>query len=144
MTAVRRGLAGALLCVAPALAQDPAPKLSIPYEMFTLDNGLQVILHKDARLPVVAVNTWYHVGSSREEAGRTGFAHLFEHLMFEGSKNVPEGMFDQWLEAAGGSNNASTSEDRTNYYEHAPSNALDLALFLEADRMATLLDAAGP
>jgi zinc protease len=112
--------------------------------MFTLPNGLQVILHQDRRLPVVAVNTWYHVGSSREEPGRTGFAHLFEHLMFEGSKNVPEGMFDRWLEAAGGSNNASTSEDRTNYYEDAPSNALDLALFLEADRMATLLDAAGP
>ena len=135
------------LCVSPGVLAQPAPAsstLSIPYEMFTLENGLRVILHQDRRLPVVAVNTWYHVGSGREEPGRTGFAHLFEHLMFEGSKNVPEGMFDRWLEAAGGSNNASTSEDRTNYYEDAPSNALDLALFLEADRMGTLLQVAGP
>ncbi|HEX5041835.1 MAG TPA: pitrilysin family protein [Candidatus Polarisedimenticolaceae bacterium] len=143
MVSVPRVLAGLLLFL-PTLAQEAAPKLSIPYEMFTLPNGLQVILHQDRRLPVVAVNTWYHVGSGREEPGRTGFAHLFEHLMFEGSRNVPEGMFDRWLEAAGGSNNASTTEDRTNYYEDAPSNALDLALFLEADRMATLLEVAGP
>jgi zinc protease len=146
MTRARWMLALALCVVPPALAQapPPAPTLSIPYEMFTLENGLRVILHQDRRLPVVAVNTWYHVGSGREEPGRTGFAHLFEPLMFEGSKNVPEGMFDRWLEAAGGSNNASTSEDRTNYYEDAPSNALDLALFLEADRMGTLLEVAGP
>ena len=133
----------ALLCASAARAQG-AGSLALPYEMFTLPNGLHVILHQDRRLPLVAVNTWYHVGSAREEAGRTGFAHLFEHLMFEGSKNVPEGMFDRWLEAAGGSNNASTTEDRTNYYEDAPSNALDLTLFLEADRMATLLEVAGP
>lgn len=113
--------------------------IEVPYEQFTLSNGLNVILHKDATIPRVSVNVWYHVGSGSEEPGRTGFAHLFEHLLFEGSQHVPEGKFDQWLEAAGASNNGSTTEDRTNYYEDLPSNALDLALFLESDRMGYLL-----
>ena len=94
--------------------------------------------------PTVSVNVWYHVGSGSEKPGRTGFAHLFEHLMFEGSKNVPEGAFDTWLEAAGGNNNGSTTNDRTNYYIDVPSNALELALFLESDRMGYLLDTMTP
>ena len=77
-------------------------EISVSYEQFTLPNGLNVILHEDHTTPMVAVNIWYHVGSAREVLGRTGFAHLFEHIMFEGSGHVPEGMFDEWLEAAGG------------------------------------------
>jgi len=111
----------------------------IPYTQFTLANGLDVIVHRDASLPVVSVNVWYHVGSKNERPGRTGFAHLFEHIMFEGSQHVPEGEFDNLLEGAGGLNNGSTSNDRTNYWENVPSNALELALWLEADRMGFLL-----
>ena len=92
----------------------------------------------------MAVNTWYHVGSANERPGRTGFAHLFEHLMFEGSKHVKEGEFDTLLEAAGGNNNGSTENDRTNYIIDVPSNALELALFLESDRMGYLLDTMSP
>ena len=114
------------------------------YRLFRLDNGLTVILHQDRKVPVVSVNMWYHVGSANEKPGRTGFAHLFEHLMFEGSKHVKEGQFDKWLEAAGGNNNGSTDNDRTNYYEDVPSNALELALFLESDRMGYLLDPLSP
>ena len=115
-----------------------AQDIVVPYEQFTLPNGLNVILHKDNTVPRVSVNMWYHVGSGSEKPGRTGFAHLFEHILFEGSQHVPEGKFDQWLEAAGADNNGSTTEDRTNYYEDLPSNALDLALFLESDRMGYL------
>jgi zinc protease len=111
----------------------------IAYEKYTLPNGLEVILHEDHSVPVVAVNTWYHVGSGDEQRGRTGFAHLFEHIMFMGSEHVPQGAFDQWLEAAGGDNNGSTTEDRTGYYEAMPANALPLALWLDADRMGFLL-----
>ncbi len=131
-------LAGAL----PATAQTDT--LRVPYTRFTLDNGLEVVLHRDASTPFVSVNTWYHVGSAREKPGRTGFAHLFEHLMFEGSGHVPEGAIDEWIEEAGGNTNGSTTEDRTNYYVDAASNALELALYLDADRMATLLDAMSP
>jgi zinc protease len=143
---VTTALAVALTCAAlPARAQSPSPaRLMVPYEMFTLPNGLRVILHQDRSVPQVAVNVWYHVGSSHEKPGRTGFAHLFEHLMFEGSGNVAEGLFDTLLEAAGGSNNGSTNADRTNYYETVPSNALDLALYLESDRMGYLLDVVTP
>src|SRR5712671_3119697 len=109
-------------------------QLRVNYRRFILPDGLNVILHEDHSLPTVSVNLWYHVGSSREKPGRTGFAHLFEHLMFEGSANVSYGKFDEWLEAAGGDNNASTAADRTNYYENGPSNALELMLFLESDR----------
>jgi zinc protease len=116
-----------------------AQKIKVPYEQFTLPNGLNVILHQDKTIPRISVNVWYFVGSGNERPGRTGFAHLFEHILFEGSKNVPEGKFDEWLEAAGANNNGSTTEDRTNYYEDLPSNALDLALFLESDRMGFLL-----
>jgi zinc protease len=133
----------ALLAV-PLGAQAPAPALQVPYRQFTLANGLNVILHQDKSVPAVSVNVWYHVGSANEKPGRTGFAHLFEHLMFEGSKNVKEGVFDTLLESAGGNNNGSTNNDRTNYYEDLPSNALELALYLESDRMAYLLDTMTP
>ena len=135
-------VAGAL-AVAMALALPASggaqAKLEIPNEKYTLPNGLQVILHQDRSVPYVGVNVWYHVGSGDERPGRTGFAHLFEHILFMGSENVPEGAFDRWLEAAGGNNNGSTNVDRTNYYESMPSNALPLALWLEADRMGWLL-----
>ena len=134
-------LALLVLVAAPAT---PASRISVPYEMFRLPNGLTVIVHEDHSAPVVSVNCWYHVGSGRETPGRTGFAHLFEHLMFEGSKNVPEGAFDRWLEAVGGDNNGSTQVDRTNYYENAPANALEMPLFLESDRMGFLLDILTP
>ena len=131
-----------LLTAVPIAAQ--SPPLQVPYQMFRLANGLTVILHRDTSVPVVAVNVWYHVGSANEKPGRTGFAHLFEHLMFEGSKHVKEGEFDTLLEAAGGNNNGSTTDDRTNYVIDVPSNALELALFLESDRMGYLLDTMSP
>jgi zinc protease len=133
----------AVLAGAVVLGAD-TPSLRVPYTEFTLPNGLHVILHRDTSVPVVAVNVWYHVGSANERPGRTGFAHLFEHLMFEGSKHVPEGAFDEWLEAAGGSNNGSTTPDRTNYYIDVPANGLELALMVESDRMAYLLDTMSP
>jgi zinc protease len=111
---------------------------SLPYRSFTLANGLRVSVHEDATLPLVCVNLWYRVGSKDEHVGRTGFAHLFEHLMFEGSANVPPGRFDEWLEEAGGTNNGSTTPDRTNYWILVPSGAFELALFLESDRMGWL------
>ncbi|MCC7417106.1 MAG: insulinase family protein [Acidobacteria bacterium] len=135
-------LLGVLLLSAPAFAQ--APRLELPYTQFTLPDGLRVILHEDHSVPIVSVNVWYHVGSARERPGRTGFAHLFEHLMFMGSGHVKPGQFDEWLEGAGGTNNGSTTSDRTNYWITVPSNALELALFLESDRMGYLLDAMTP
>jgi zinc protease len=111
----------------------------IEFEKYELPNGLQVILHEDRSVPLVSVNTWFLVGSGDEDPGRTGFAHLFEHIMFMGSQHVPVGMFDVWLESAGANNNGSTTEDRTNYYEDLPANALPLALWLDADRMGWLL-----
>jgi len=130
----------ACLATAPMAAQQPGGRITVPYQTFTLPNGLNVILHEDHSVPVVSVNVWYYAGSANEKPGRTGFAHLFEHLMFEGSGHVKEGQFDNLLEAAGGDNNASTANDRTNYYINVPSNALDLALYLESDRMGYLLD----
>ena len=116
-------------------------RIDLPFQRFTLPNGLQVIVHEDHSVPIVAVNLWYRVGSKDEHPGRTGLAHLFEHLMFEGSAHVPAGQFDELLESAGGINNGSTATDRTNYWETVPADALELALFLEADRMGGLLDA---
>jgi zinc protease len=136
-----------LACASGVYAQQPAStpkKIEVAYTQFTLPNGLRVILHEDHSVPIATVNTWFHVGSAREKPGRTGFAHLFEHLMFMGSGHVKPGEFDEWLEAAGGENNASTANDRTNYYINVPSNALDLALFLESDRMGYLLDTMTP
>ena len=113
---------------------------SIPFEKYSLSNGLDVILQEDHSLPTVAVNVWYHVGSKDEEPGRTGFAHLFEHVMFEGSKHHNRNYFEP-LQKAGGELNGSTALDRTNYWENVPSNYLELALWLESDRMGFLLDA---
>jgi zinc protease len=114
---------------------------TIAFEKSSLPNGLEVILSEDHRLPMVAVNLWYHVGPANEEAGRTGFAHLFEHMMFQGSKHVPGQTHFRLLEGAGASDyNGTTDFDRTNYYETLPSNQLELALWLESDRMGYLLD----
>lgn len=114
--------------------------LSIPFEQTTLANGLDVIVHQDRRVPLAAVNVWYHVGSKDERPGLTGLAHLFEHLMFEGSEHQPGGFFPP-LQHAGASINGSTSTDRTNYWELVPATALELALWMEADRMGWLLPA---
>jgi zinc protease len=133
-----------LIILVSSVAAAQEVRISVPYTRFVLPDGLNVILHEDHTTPMVSVNCWYHVGSSREKPGRTGFAHLFEHLMFMGSLHAPEGKFDEWLEAAGGDNNGSTTEDRTNYYEDAPVNALELPLFLESDRMGYLVNAMTP
>lgn len=123
----------------PSRADVPVPE--IPFEKITLDNGLEVILSQDDRLPLVAVNIWYHVGGGNEVPGRSGFAHLFEHIMFQGSRNVPEDAFFPILEAAGAPMvNGTTDFDRTNYFETVPANQLELALWLESDRMGFLLD----
>ncbi|TMQ69145.1 MAG: insulinase family protein [Candidatus Eisenbacteria bacterium] len=113
--------------------------LNVPVETFTLKNGLRVAVHEDHSVPLVAVNVWYHVGSGREVKGRTGFAHLFEHIMFQGSKNVGDDQHFAIVQEAGGTANGSTNADRTNYFEMVPSNDLETALWLEADRMGTLL-----
>jgi zinc protease len=139
---MKRLLLLSFLVVSVATATDT--RINVPYTRFTLPNGLTVILHEDHTTPTTSVNVYYHVGSGREKPGRTGFAHLFEHLMFEGSGHVPEGKFDVWLETTGGDNNGSTNSDRTNYWINIPRNALELALFLESDRMGYLLNAMTP
>src|SRR5271163_3484972 len=146
---------GAVVCAFLALAtlsvsvpvmgaETKAAALKIPdlkYEKYTLPNGLVVILREDHRLPLVAVDLWYHVGPVNEKAGRTGFAHLFEHMMFEGSEHVGEKAHFKYLEGAGATDiNGTTNYDRTNYFETVPSNQLDLALWLESDRMGFLLE----
>src|SRR6266700_1794203 len=124
-------------------APKPAP-LEVPqlkFEKYKLQNGLVVILSEDHRLPMVAVNLWYHVGPANELPGRTGFAHLFEHMMFEGSRHVPGSSHAHYLKAAGASDfNGTTDFDRTNYFETLPSSQLELALWLESDRMGYLPD----
>jgi zinc protease len=140
-------LAAAAVPPRPAAAQAPAGGAArleaprIPHQKFTLANGLTVILHEDHSAPVATVSVHYKVGSKHEKPGRTGFAHLFEHIMFEGSQNVPEGSFDKYLEAAGANNNGTTDNDRTLYYESMPANALETALWLESDRLGFLLPA---
>src|SRR5688572_985660 len=114
--------------------------MDLPYTKRTLDNGLDVLVHEDHHVPIVAVNLWYHVGSKNERPGRTGFAHLFEHLMFEGSAHHNQGYFPP-LQRAGALLNGSTNADRTNYWEVVPTSALDLALWMESDRMGYLLPA---
>ncbi len=142
---VAAGTAGAQAAKSKTVPPGQSPELRIDYTEDQLPNGLKVIYHVDRTTPVAAVLLWYNVGSKHEQPGRTGFAHLFEHMMFNGSKNVPKGQHAALLEAAGarGGNdiNGTTSWDRTNYFEQLPSNQLELALWLEADRMATLLDA---
>ncbi|MDB5205021.1 MAG: peptidase, partial [Flavisolibacter sp.] len=116
-------------------------ELIIPYEKYLLPNGLTVIVHEDHSDPVVHVDVTYHVGSGREQIGKSGFAHFFEHMMFMGSDNAPEKLHDNITVGSGGSNNGSTNRDRTNYYETVPKNALEPILWLEADRMGFLVDA---
>ena len=138
----RRLLAAALLLSAaalPGLATAQSAPIRVPHVIDTLENGLTLIVHEDHSAPVVTVNTWRHVGSGDEALGRTGFAHLFEHLMFMGSEHAPYPQFDRLLEAAGANNNGSTNNDRTNYYEEGPANALPLMLWLEADRTGWFL-----
>ncbi|MDX9947397.1 MAG: pitrilysin family protein [Bacteroidales bacterium] len=124
-----------LLFSMTACRREPADSLNIEYEKYVMPNGLQVILHTDHSDPMIAYVIMYHVGSSREVPGRTGFAHLFEHLLFTGSENVKPGEFDMILEASGGSNNGFTSRDITTYFEEFPKNALEKVLWLESDRM---------
>jgi zinc protease len=130
----------AVPAVLPAQAARPSGVINIPFEKYTLPNGLTVILSPNQSTPTVSVDVWYHVGSKNESKGRTGFAHLFEHVMFTGSGNVPYGLHDRLTEGVGGGNNGSTTQDRTNYYENIPSNYLESALWLESDRMGFLLD----
>jgi zinc protease len=123
------------------LAEHLSHAPEIRYERYKLANGLEVLLHEDHKLPIVGVDIWYHVGPVKERAGRTGFAHLFEHMMFEGSKHVGEKAHIKYLEAAGATDiNGTTSFDRTNYFETVPANQLETALWLESDRMGFLLD----
>jgi zinc protease len=129
----------ALAATLAAPCQGQATRLSVPTIVDTLENGLTLIVHEDHSVPNVAVNVWYMVGSGDEKPGRTGFAHLFEHLMFMGSVNAEYPAFDRLLEAAGANNNGSTTNDRTNYYEEGPANSLPLMLWLEADRMGWFL-----
>lgn len=129
---------------APVLARSQGTgggdAIHIPFQRYTLPNGLNVILSVDRTIPQAAVDVWYHVGSKNEVPGRTGFAHMFEHVMFTGSGHVPYGMHDRLTEGVGGNNNGSTSNDRTNYFENVPSNYVESALWLESDRMGFLLD----
>jgi len=135
-----------LACTAAVQRPTPTPSgssasaIKIPFESYTLPNGLTVILAPDHTTPTVAVDVWYHVGSKNETVGRTGFAHLFEHVMFTGSGHVPYGLHDKLTEGIGGSNNGTTSNDRTTYYETVPSNYLEDQMWLESDRMGFLLD----
>src|SRR5271156_2147286 len=135
----------ALVCTLAGAADLPPSKpLKVPelkVEKYTLPNGLDVILYENHKLPLVAVDLWYHVGPVNEKVGRTGFAHLFEHMMFEGSEHVGEKAHFKYLEGAGATDiNGTTSYDRTNYFETLPSNQLELALWLESDRMGFLLE----
>ncbi len=136
------GAAGGVAQAAPAAKSAPAPDIAIPdiaYTKFVLKNGLTLLVHEDHKAPVVAVNTWYHVGSKNEKAGKTGFAHLFEHLMFSGSENFNKTYINA-MERIGATNlNGTTNQDRTNYFENVPTSMLDYALFAESDRMGHLL-----
>ena len=148
MTTRRRVLSALALVLTISLCQpvlgqkksSASDSINIPFETYKLPNGLTVILSEDHTTPTVAVDVWYHVGSKNEMPGRTGFAHLFEHVMFTGSGHVPYGLHDKLTEGVGGGNNGSTNNDRTNYYETIPSNYLETALWLESDRMGFLLD----
>src|SRR5262245_45022652 len=134
-------LLAAVGCPAPLTRENEVPSVKLEFEKYTLPNGLEVILHRDPRLPIAAVNLWYHVGPANETAGRTGFAHLFEHMMFQASGHVGSDQYFKLLEGAGASFiNGTTDFDRTNYMEDVPANQLELALWLESDRMGFLLD----
>lgn len=133
-----RRLAAILSLSGVALSASLAPAQDVAYEKYSLPNGMTVILHEDHSLPVVAVNTWYHVGAKDEPPGRSGFAHLFEHLMFMGTRRVAGNQFDVLMETGGGSNNATTSFDRTNYFSSGPASLLPTLLWLDADRLEDL------
>ena len=134
-----KSLRSLALLALPLLASAQGINIEIPYVKFVLPNGLTVIVHEDHKAPIVCVNVWYHVGSKNEKAGKTGFAHLFEHLMFNGSENANDDYF-QFMERIGATElNGTTSNDRTNYFQNVPTNALDLTLFVESDRMGHLL-----
>ena len=131
--------AGALaLALGGQAAASPAA-IDIPFEQFTLDNGLTVVVHEDRKAPIVSVNVWYHVGSKDERPGRTGFAHLFEHLMFQGSEHFNDEFFGPFEQVGTTDQNGTTSFDRTNYFQNVPTTALDMALWMESDRMGHLL-----
>jgi zinc protease len=138
MTRLRLACVALVLLATGAAAAD---LIRIPFQSTTLPNGLTLVLAPDHTTPTVAVDIWYHVGSKNEVRGRTGFAHLFEHMMFTGSGHVPYGLQDKLTEGVGGGNNATTSNDRTNYFDTVPANYLESALWIEADRMGFLLDA---
>ena len=142
MRSMLRGLVGVLILAwVPVLAQAKGPEINLNYETFTLSNGLRVIVHEDRKAPIVAISIWYHVGSRDEPAGKTGFAHLFEHLMFNGSENY-DGEWFEAMQAIGATGlNGTTWLDRTNYFQSVPTPALDYALWLESDRMGHLLGA---
>ena len=127
------------LLIAPGTLAGQAGAGAVGYESFTLPNGFRVIYSEDHTTPIVTVDVWYDVGSRNERPGRSGFAHLFEHLMFEGSAHAPKGLHSHLIESAGGQDNASTAEDRTNYFATVPSNYLNVVLWLEADRMRSLV-----
>src|SRR5690242_11297521 len=132
-------MVAALLLLGLSFARPARAQAShIAYEAFTLPNGLRVLYSEDHSDPIVSVDVWYNSGSRNERPGRSGFAHLFEHMMFQGSAHVKKSEHDQLITRAGGDDNGSTTEDRTNYYETVPSNRLNLALWLEADRMRSL------
>jgi len=116
-------------------------EIVIPYSKYVLKNGLTLIIHENHSDPMVHVDVTYHVGSAREEIGKSGFAHFFEHMMFEGTEFAPSGVHDKVITGSGGTLNGSTNRDRTNYYETVPSNQVEKVLWLEADRMGFLLDA---
>jgi zinc protease len=137
----RASFAWALGLLAMTSGTAQPQELRVPTETFTLPNGLRVAVHEDHAVPLVAVNVWYHVGSGREVKGRSGFAHLFEHMLFQGSQNVGDDQHFKIVQEAGGSANGSTNADRTNYFELVPANYLETALWLEADRMGFMLPA---
>ncbi|MBA3583680.1 MAG: insulinase family protein, partial [Gemmatimonadetes bacterium] len=130
---------------APLSGQNERPSstaaIDIPYQKFVLDNGLTLIVHEDHKAPIVAVNVWYHVGSKNEKPGKTGFAHLFEHLMFNGSENFNDDYFQPFERVGATDMNGTTNPDRTNYFQNVPTPALDLALWMESDRMGNMLPA---
>jgi zinc protease len=129
------------LYIFAAAPRSVAQDIEIPFQKFVLDNGLTVIVHEDRKAPLVALNIWYHVGSKNEAPGRTGFAHLFEHLMFNGSQHFNDEYFLPFEKAGATDMNGTTSNDRTNYFATVPTPALDMALWMESERMAHLLPA---
>jgi len=131
----------ALLAGPVGLAAQETPVPEIPFEQFVLDNGLRLVVHEDPKAPIVAVNVWYHVGSKNEEPGKTGFAHLFEHLMFNGSEHYDDDYFRPFERAGATDMNGTTNPDRTNYFQNVPAPALEMALWMESDRMGHLLGA---